>query len=231
MEKAIQTELWELLNLIDDYYGREGFNHTREKPFFMAVSNRKDGDRGDELEHIAKKVAECSRCDLHRKRKNTVPGEGASKPLVIVIGEGPGEEEDKTGKPFVGPAGKYLDKWLQAVGLSREETCFITNVVKCRPPYNRDPNTEEYIACLPFLHNQIEVLKPEALLTVGRISSSAITDIPQGIGALRGQVYKYRGIPLVCTYHPSAVLRNSELRRAVWEDLKLVKLLVEHRIP
>jgi uracil-DNA glycosylase family 4 len=152
-----------------------------------------------------------------------VPGEGTSRPRVLVVGEGPGFEEDRSGRPFVGPAGRYLDKWLQAIGLDRGTNCFIANIVKCRPPGNRDPLPEESAACLPYLQRQIALLQPRAILTVGRISTQILVGRSVGIGELRGQRYTYRGIPLVATYHPSAVLRNQSLRKPVWEDLKLLR--------
>jgi DNA polymerase len=176
---------------------------------------------------VAREVAACRRCGLHAGRRNAVPGEGAEKPLVLVVGEGPGADEDRTGRPFVGAAGKYLDKWLAAVELSREANCFIANVVKCRPPGNRDPQPEEAAACRPFLERQIELLRPRAILTVGRIASRLLLGREDPIGALRGRAYEYQGVPLVPTFHPSAVLRDASLRRAVWEDLKRLKSILD----
>lgn len=183
----------------------------------------------DSLDSIAVQVSSCRRCGLAATRNKAVPGEGVSHPLVMVIGEGPGGDEDLSGRPFVGPAGRYLDKWLEAIGLNRQEHCFIGNVVKCRPPGNRDPQPEEAALCRPFLDRQIELLRPRVILAVGRISSQMLIDSSLGIGRLRGGDYNYRGIPLVPTYHPSGVLRNPEYRSAVWEDLKRVKTLLDLR--
>jgi len=128
----------------------------------------------------------------------------------------------------VGRAGQYLDKWLAAIGLSRETNCFIGNIVKCRPPENRDPHPEEAEACLPYLIRQIDCLKPRFILSVGRIAGQILTGRQEGIGRIRGQVYSYRGIPVVPTYHPSGVLRNeNEYKPLVWEDLKLLRRLME----
>ena len=183
----------------------------------------------DSLARVAVDVAACRACRLCGGRTNTVPGEGAAQALVMVVGEGPGREEDRSGRPFVGPAGQYLDRWLAAIDLQRDANCFITNVVKCRPPDNRDPLPEESSACLPFLQRQIRLLRPRALLSVGRIASQVLTGRDAPIGALRGQVYHYavagspHPLPLVTTYHPSGVLRNQSLRRAVWDDLRLLQ--------
>ena len=164
----------------------------------------------------------CTRCGLCSTRKTVVFGEGCTdRPTVLVIGEGPGETEDETGRPFVGRAGGFLDKWLQAISLDRTHNVYITNIVKCRPPMNRDPLPEEKTACFAFLKQQIALLQPQAILCLGRPASSLMTgkmDAP--IGALRGRFYFYDGIPMMCTYHPAAVLRDLTLKRPVWEDLK-----------
>ena len=148
-------------------------------------------------------------------------------PLVMAVGEGPGAEEDRTGRPFVGPAGRYLDRWLASIGLDRRTNCFIGNIVKCRPPGNRDPEQEESRACRSYLDRQIALLKPKALLSLGRISSQLLIESSLGIGRLRGGTYAYRDIPLIPTYHPSGVLRNPEYRAPVWEDLQRLKTLLD----
>jgi DNA polymerase len=147
----------------------------------------------------------------------------------MAIGEGPGEEEDKRGLPFVGPAGQLLDKMLASIGLSRETNCYIANIVKCRPPGNRNPERDEAEACARFLRRQIALLKPRFMLALGRVAAqSLLGEHSKGIGALRGQVLEYADIPLVCTYHPSALLRDESLKRPAWEDLKLLKTLIDH---
>ena len=178
---------------------------------------------GTGLADIAAQVTACTRCALHRGRKHAVPGEGAANPLVLVVGEGPGGEEDATGRPFVGPAGQLLDKMLKAIELDRGVNCFIANVVKCRPPGNRDPLPEESAACLPYLRAQIAALRPRAILAVGRVAAQTLTGLTAGVGELRRRQLAYEGIPLAVTYHPSAVLRDSSLKRPVWEDLKRLK--------
>ncbi len=222
--KNYTKKFWDILNLIEDYE-KYGFKDTHSEVSFTEGAA---GSKDEMLKTIREKVKACRLCGLSELRTNPVPGEGAVNPLVIIIGEGPGAEEDKTGRPFVGRAGRYLDKWLAAVGLSREKNCFIGNIVKCRPPGNRDPKPEESFTCFPYLEKQIEILKPEVILTVGRISSQIMTGRSIGIGALRGKLYHYKDIPLVTTYHPSGVLRNPSLRPSVWDDLKLLKTVINN---
>jgi DNA polymerase len=177
----------------------------------------------ESIAEIASRIACCERCVLCQTRTNVVPGIGPERPLVMVIGEGPGADEDAKGEPFVGKAGQLLDKMLLAIGLSRKENCFIANVVKCRPPENRDPAPEEAAACAPFLEAQIAALKPRAILAVGRVAAQNLLKTTDGIGKLRGRVFDYGGIPLMPTYHPSALLRDENLKRPAWEDLKRFK--------
>ena len=143
--------------------------------------------------------------------------------VVLVIGEGPGEEEDKQGLPFVGPAGQLLDKMLAAISLDRNKNCYIANIVKCRPPMNRDPSPLESQACRAFLETQIHILKPTMILAVGRVAAQNLLLTDESIGRLRGKFFELNNIPLMATYHPSALLRNVELKRPAWEDLKLFK--------
>ena len=180
----------------------------------------------NELCDCAKK---CERCKLCSTRKNVVFGEGCcDHPVVMVIGEGPGETEDETGRPFVGKAGIYLDAWLRSISLSRESNVYIANIIKCRPPQNRDPQTDEKEACLAFIKQQIKLIQPRAILCLGKPASTELTGLADAsMGSLRGKFYFYESsIPMICTYHPAAVLRDQTLRRPVWEDLqKLARFL------
>lgn len=221
MNSSKRSELYRLLCLAEDYL-LDGFRHEHPAPVAAGA------DAGRSLQTLAEEIRICRKCGLHENRTRAVPGEGVSRPRVLVVGEGPGGEEDRSGRPFVGPAGKYLDKWLEAVGLDRSSSCFITNVVKCRPPGNRDPLPEESAACLPYLQRQIELLEPVAILSVGRIATQILTGLSAGIGELRAGQHTYQGIALIATYHPSAVLRNPELRKPVWEDLKRLRSLLDH---
>lgn len=175
------------------------------------------------LEEIASKIARCTRCTLARTRNNVVPGMGVENPDVLVIGEGPGYDEDKQGLPFVGKAGILLDKMLAAIGLDRKTNCYIANIVKCRPPQNRDPFPQEQDACFSFLEAQINILKPKMILCMGKISSNKMLNQKAPIGTLRGKIFEYNNIPLMVTYHPSALLRNEQLKRPAWDDLKMFK--------
>lgn len=175
------------------------------------------------LDELARAIRECTRCPLSLGRTNAVPGQGVLDPLVMIVGEGPGAQEDEEGLPFVGRAGQYLDKWLAAIGLSREKNVFIANVVKCRPPNNRDPKPEESDLCLPYLAEQIAIVRPRLIVTVGRISTRILTGTSKGITRIHGTFYHYQGVPLVPTFHPSGVLRNPAWRRPVWEDLKSIR--------
>ena len=180
---------------------------------------------GMTIEILNKKILECSKCRLSQKRTHIVPGQGVEHPDVLVIGEGPGEEEDKQGLPFVGPAGKLLDKMLNAIQLDRFVNCYIANTVKCRPPYNRDPQKDEAETCRSFLDAQIAVLKPKMILAVGKVAVRNLLKIEGefSLNRYRGKIYEYNKIPLIVTYHPSALLRNIEFKKPAWEDLKFFK--------
>ena len=172
------------------------------------------------LDELNKKILRCTRCGLARTRNNVVPGTGVLTPEVLVIGEGPGYDEDMQGLPFVGKAGKLLDKMLAAIQLDRNTNCYIANVVKCRPPENRNPFPDEQSACFSFLEAQIHLLKPKMILCMGKIAIEKITGQSVSINQAHGQFFEYNGIPVMPTYHPSALLRNEELKRPAWEDLK-----------
>ncbi len=180
---------------------------------------------GMTIEALNKKILECSKCRLSQKRTHIVPGQGVEHPDVLVIGEGPGEEEDKQGLPFVGPAGKLLDKMLNAIQLDRFVNCYIANTVKCRPPYNRDPQKDEAETCRSFLDAQIAILKPKMILAVGKVAVRNLLRIEGefSLNRYRGKIYEYNKIPLIITYHPSALLRNIEFKKPAWEDLKFFK--------
>jgi DNA polymerase len=174
----------------------------------------------DSLSIVAEQARSCTACKLFRERKNAVPGEGVPHPLVLVIGEGPGADEDATGRPFVGRAGQLLDKMLASINLSREKNCFIANIVKCRPPGNRDPENEETVSCMKFLERQIALLSPLVILSAGRTSAANLLNTTEGITRLRGKWKDLRGIPLLPTFHPSYLLRDESQKVFAWEDMK-----------
>ena len=167
-------------------------------------------------------VKDCCRCPLHETRTQTVFGVGSRSAQWMFIGEAPGEQEDIKGEPFVGRAGQLLDEMIKAIGLSRGEV-YIANVLKCRPPKNRDPSPEEASACESYLLSQIILVKPSILIAVGRIAAQHLLKTTVSIGKLRGSVHDYRSIPLVVTYHPAYLLRSQTEKRRAWEDLKLAR--------
>jgi DNA polymerase len=215
-----------------------GNGYRLHEPEYSFEDDKKEGNDtphspfpDDSLEKIATDVRSCSLCRLCKTRTKAVPGEGVSQPLVMVIGEGPGADEDASGRPFVGKAGQLLDKMLASIGLSRENNCFIANVIKCRPPENRDPQPDETAACAPFLARQIQLLQPRFILCAGRIAGHTLLNTSEPIGKLRGKFINFqagdREIPFLATYHPSALLRNEDFKRPAWEDLKLLRTAIE----
>ena len=173
---------------------------------------------------LESEVAACTKCALHAGRTRTVFGVGRRDAEWMVIGEAPGADEDRQGEPFVGRAGQLLDAMLRAIGLPRGEV-FIANILKCRPPNNRDPQPEEVASCLPYLERQIAQVRPRILLAVGRIAAQNLLATDTPIGKLRGRVHRFgtAGIPLVVTYHPAYLLRSPGEKRKAWEDLKLAR--------
>jgi DNA polymerase len=181
---------------------------------------------GAELETLRERVLSCKACGLAEGRQRAVFGQGVANPVVLVVGEGPGAEEDRQGLPFVGASGQLLDKMLASIGLSREANCYIANIVKCRPPNNREPAPGERAACLPYLQEQIRLLAPKAILCAGRTAAQTLLGTTEGINRLRTRTHALGGIPLVATFHPSALLRDETLKRPAWEDLKRLRNLL-----
>ena len=177
---------------------------------------------GLDWETLQARVESCTRCDLHSGRTRTVFGEGNRTADWLLIGEAPGREEDLQGEPFVGRAGQLLNAMLQAIGLRREQV-YIANILKCRPPNNRDPRPEEVVCCEPYLIRQIDLIQPRLILALGRIAAQNLLKTETPIGKLRGRVHQFRdtGIPLIATYHPAYLLRSPAEKRKAWEDLQL----------
>lgn len=175
----------------------------------------------DELEALRREVSVCTRCALHQGRTQTVFGVGDPHAHWLFIGEAPGAEEDRQGEPFVGRAGKLLNSMLEAMGLKREEV-FICNIIKCRPPRNRDPRPEEAAECEPYLHRQIRLVQPKIILALGRIAAQNLLKVDTPIGRMRGRLYEFPEprVPVVVTYHPAYLLRSPGEKRKVWQDLQ-----------
>ncbi len=182
-------------------------------------------------EELRREALACTRCRLAEGRTQVVFSDGNPNGRLMVVGEAPGQREDETGFPFVGPAGQLLDLLLATVGLSRRESVYICNVLKCRPPGNRNPLPDEIELCSPYLRRQIDLVRPEVLLAVGTFSAQLLTGRPLALGKLRGSVYSYAGTPLVVTYHPAALLRNQSWTRATWDDLQLLRQVMDGDAP
>lgn len=178
-------------------------------------------DKDRELRELRHEIGDCERCKLSKARKNIVFGEGNTSAPIMFIGEAPGREEDIEGRPFVGEAGKLLTSLITKMGFQREEL-YIGNIVKCRPPLNRDPEEDEINTCLPFIKRQIEIISPEVIISLGRISAQTLISTKTLISKLRGRFYNYEGIPLMPTFHPAYLLRNRKDKQLVWEDAQKV---------
>ncbi|MGB9658957.1 MAG: uracil-DNA glycosylase [Nitrososphaerales archaeon] len=178
------------------------------------------------LNEIAEEIKTCKLCPLHKSRKNTVPGEGSSKAKLMLIGEAPGVEEDKQGRPFVGRAGKILDNALRFANLDRKDL-FITSVVKCRPPSNRIPTLQEIKTCNPYLKSQIDVIKPKVICLLGNIALQTFFK-KASISKLRGKAIERDYQTYFCTYHPAAVLYNASLKSKIYEDMMRIKKLIKN---
>jgi uracil-DNA glycosylase len=234
-KKILMQKLFRLVRLASDYVDTGIRKEYESEPTFessgtiVAEKNANLSATPDQLiEKLDETVRACTKCRLHMARKKAVPGEGVIRPRVMIVGEAPGEDEDLSGRPFLGPAGQYLSKWIEAIGLDRFAQTYVTNVVKCHPPQNRQPSDDECGACFPYLVEQIETLAPVTILSVGLVSSKLLTRRANAnMTTLRERVYEYAGTPLVVTYHPNSVLRDQSLRKPVWDDLKKLQSILE----
>jgi uracil-DNA glycosylase family 4 len=211
----------ELSRYLADLGWRDPLALPIEVPKTAAVLDGDQSAESTDLDGLATSLRDCARCRLSEKRKTVVFGEGAPDARIMFIGEGPGAEEDRTGRPFVGQAGQLLDRMVIAMGFQRAQT-YIANVVKCRPPGNRDPKDDEIAACSGFLDRQIEFIRPDVIVALGRFAANRLTGTDKPLGALRGRWSHYKGVPLLATYHPAYLLRTPVDKRKVWDDLKLV---------
>ena len=175
---------------------------------------------------LAARVAQCQACELHKTRTQTVFGVGRQNADLMIIGEAPGADEDRKGEPFVGRAGQLLNAMLKAIGLQREQV-YIANILKCRPPGNRDPRAEEALKCAPYLQRQVALLKPRAILAVGAVAARNLLQSDDAVGRLRGGQHEYNGIPVVVTYHPAYLLRSPEQKAKAWQDLQKAARLIQ----
>jgi uracil-DNA glycosylase family 4 len=188
---------------------------------FLPESGKKIPHPQPTLTEVRKELGECKRCKLHRTRRHIVFGEGNERAQLVFIGEGPGGDEDRQGRPFVGKAGQLLTRIINAIGLTREEV-YITNVIKCRPPHNRNPQQDEIATCEPFLNRQLEIIQPKIICALGTFAAQTLLRTDEKISQLRGRVFLCRGIKMIPTYHPAFLLRNPHKKRETWEDMKKV---------
>ncbi|MBL7032580.1 MAG: uracil-DNA glycosylase [Candidatus Delongbacteria bacterium] len=178
----------------------------------------------EDLYGLEQSLLVCKKCPLAATRQQVVFGTGSATARLVLVGEAPGADEDAQGVPFVGRAGQLLTKILAAIGLVREEV-YIANVLKCRPPLNRDPNSQEVEQCEPFLIQQLEIIRPTLILALGRIAGNTLLKGTHSLGQMREQLHDYHGIPLMVTYHPAALLRNPHWKKPAWEDMKRVRAI------
>jgi uracil-DNA glycosylase len=203
------TPIWRLRDFGSSHEGQ-----TQEK-----TPETSTGPSGFGWIELKQAVAACTACDLHKSRTQTVFGVGDEKADWLLVGEAPGAEEDRLGDPFVGQAGRLLDNMLAAIGLDRRTNVYIANVLKCRPPGNRNPEPGEVAKCTPFLLKQIELIQPKLIIAMGRFAAQTLLASDASIASLRGRVHRYAGVPLVVTYHPAYLLRNLPDKAKAWEDL------------
>lgn len=200
------------------FLSKNSLNYLKRGPQ-LDVASSEENFSCNSIKELEDFISDCDRCKLGKERKNIVFGEGPPDARLVFVGEAPGMEEDLTGKPFVGLAGKLLADIIKAMGLTREDV-YICNIVKCRPPRNRDPESDEIDMCLPFLKAQISLIKPEIICALGRISVQSLVNRDMKITRDRGEWHEFMGIPLMPTYHPAYLLRYPQAKRQVWEDMQ-----------
>ncbi len=221
MKTDSKSEFWRQQSLFGDkLYLNEGELSAGDAMSDAAA----DQEAGAQLAALETELQSCQRCGLGQSRRNLVFGVGSANARLVLVGEAPGAEEDACGEPFVGRAGQLLNKILVAIGLTREQV-FIANVLKCRPPQNRDPNLAEVAQCEPFLIQQLQIIRPRLIVALGRIAGNTLLKSAVSLRDLRGTVHDYHGIPLLVTYHPAALLRNPHWKKPAWEDMKQVRSL------
>ena len=200
----------------------EGVIIQKEEPTLFAPEEESLPWEGLTLDEFREKVLECTLCPLSESRKNVVFGEGSPDADLMFIGEAPGRDEDLQGRPFVGRSGQLLTRMIEAMGLTRQDV-YIANILKCRPPNNRDPLPSETETCTPYLKHQLTLIKPKIVCLLGRVAASTLLKTNSSLKMMRGRWHDYEGTKVMVTYHPAALLRNPNLKRAAWEDLKKLR--------
>ena len=210
-----KNDIYKYLNLYRDLYGDNIYLDSN-------VSEDMPIDKSNKLDEYLNSIKDCLECPLGKTRKNIVLGMGDPNADIVFVGEAPGKEEDLQGLPFVGRSGKLLDKMLFSINLSRDDV-YILNVLKCRPPDNRNPSKIEIEKCEPYLKKQLKIIKPKLIVALGRISAMTILRTKESLTNMRNQIFDYEGIDFLVTYHPAALLRNPNFKKYAWEDFKLIR--------
>ena len=212
-----------------ELFGNEIFLQLKNYSIIGDNSQKKKKRKSNSYDLISfnDEIKNCLKCDLGKTRKNFVFGVGDFNASLLLVGEAPGEQEDLSGEPFVGRAGKLLDKMLTAINRSRENDVFICNVLKCRPPDNRDPSKEEISKCEPYLVNQIDLIQPKLIVALGRVAGKTLLGVDNSLKDMRNTIHSYHGTNLIVTYHPAALLRNSNWKPDAWNDFKWIRTLID----
>ena len=241
MSNSVRSEVVKALKDQKEIFGDELFTSdllrteivTEKIPIKKTINepelfsdSKENWEASENLEALNKLICYCTKCDLHKGRNKFVFGVGNPNSDVLLIGEGPGAEEDKQGEPFVGRAGQLLNDILKAIKFTRQEV-YIANVVKCRPPGNRTPLPEEMESCMPYLSKQIELIKPKLILCLGLVAAGALLKKKDSLGKMRGKIFEFNNVKVMVTYHPAALLRNPNFKRDCWEDVKAFRKLYE----
>ena len=212
-----------------ELFGNEIFLQLKNYSIIGDNSQKKKKRKNNSYDLISfnDEIKNCLKCELGKTRKNFVFGVGDFNASLLLVGEAPGEQEDLSGEPFVGRAGKLLDKMLSAINRSRENDVFICNVLKCRPPDNRDPSKEEISKCEPYLVNQIDLIQPKLIVALGRVAGKTLLGVDKSLKDMRNTIHSYHGTNLIVTYHPAALLRNSNWKPDAWNDFKWIRTLID----
>ena len=212
-----------------ELFGNEIFLQLKNYSIISDNSQKKKKRKSNSYDLISfnDEIKNCLKCDLGKTRKKFVFGVGDFNASLLLVGEAPGEQEDLSGEPFVGRAGKLLDKMLSAINRSRENDVFICNVLKCRPPDNRDPSKEEISKCEPYLVNQIDLIQPKLIVALGRVAGKTLLGVDKSLKDMRNTIHSYHGTNLIVTYHPAALLRNSNWKPDAWNDFKWIRTLID----
>ena len=222
MTLVLDEHLIRFFNQTKDIYGDEIFLNYND-----SSKDNSHSSFSSNITSFENQINKCHKCDLGNSRTNFVFGIGDPDASLMLVGEAPGEKEDIEGEPFVGRAGKLLDKILIAIGRSRNKDVFICNVLKCRPPNNRDPLSTEVKECEPYLKHQINLIKPKLIVALGRIAGKTLLGVDNSLKSMRGEIHNYYDIPLIVTYHPAALLRNPNWKPQAWKDFKWIKSIIE----